>query len=304
MAKISVVINTLNEEENLPKAISSVTNFADEIIVVDMQSGDSTKEVAEKLGALVFDHKKTGYVEPARNFAISKASGEWVLILDADEEVPPKLKTKLKSLIAKPKADFYRIPRKNMVFGSFLKHSRWWPDLNIRFFKKGKVSWSEVIHSVPMTTGKGIDLPAEEDLAIIHNNYSSVEQFLGRMNRYTAIQAENLIKEGHKFIWKDLISRPLSEFLSRYFAGEGYKDGLHGLALSLLQAFSEVILYLKVWQREKFLPQATTWQEVEKEFKKAGAETGWWINEVSIKGGNFLTSIPLRIKQSLTRRND
>jgi len=303
MAKISVVINTLNEEKNLPRAIGSVKNFADDVVVCDMQSDDNTKGVAEDLGALVYDHKKTGYVEPARNFAISKASGEWVLVLDADEEVPPKLKERLRLLAKAPRADYFRIPRKNIVFGSWLKHSRWWPDFNIRFFKKGKVSWNEVIHSVPMTSGKGVDLPAEEDLAIIHYHYSSVEDYLERMNRYTSIQSKNLIKEGHKFIWKDLIKKPLSEFLSRYFKGEGYKDGLHGLALSLLQAFSELILYIKVWQAEKFLPQATTPEEVEKEFKQATAEIDWWLTETAIKSRDFLTSIPHRLRRRLARKN-
>src|SRR3972149_3617186 len=303
MAKISVVINTLNEEKNLPRAIGSIKNLADDIIVCDMQSDDNTKEVAEKLGALVYDHKRTGYVEPARNFAISKASGDWVLVLDADEEVPPKLREKLRGLSQNPQVDYYRIPRKNIVFGSWLKHSRWWPDLNIRFFKKGKVSWNEVIHSVPMTTGKGMDLPPEEDLASIHYNYASVEEYLERMNRYTTIQSNNLIKEGHKFIWKDLIDKPLSEFLSRYFEGEGYKDGLHGLALSLLQAFSELILYIKVWQSEKFLAQSTTPEEVERQFRKATGEIDWWLTDSAIKSRDFISSIPHRIKRKLARKN-
>ena len=304
MARISVVINTLNEEKNLPRAIASIKGLADEIIVVDMQSDDRTKEVAEGLGALVYDHKRTGYVEPARNFAIAKAVGPWVLVLDADEEIPPKLAKKLRVFAQKEGADFYRIPRKNIVFGSWLRHSRWWPDYNIRFFKKGKVTWNEVIHSVPMTSGKGIDLAAEEELAIVHHHYTSVEDYLIRMGRYTDIQAKNLIKEGHRFIWKDLVKKPLSEFLGRYFSGEGYKDGLHGLALSGLQAFSEFILYLKVWQSEKFLPQATTNEEVVREFKQATDEVDWWLTETAIKTKNFLTSIPHRIKKRLARKND
>ena len=287
----------------MPRAIGSIKNFADDIVVCDMQSDDNTKKVAEDLGALVYDHKRAGYVEPARNFAISKASGDWVLVLDADEEVPPKLREKLRLLSGKAEADYYRIPRKNIVFGSWLKHSRWWPDLNIRFFKKGKVSWNEVIHSVPMTTGKGIDLPEEEALAIVHYHYSSVEEYLERMNRYTSIQSKNLIKEGHKFIWKDLITKPLSEFLGRYFEGEGYKDGLHGLTLSLLQAFSELILYIKVWQSEKFLPQATTPQEVEREFRQVTEEIDWWLTETAIKSRGFVASIPHRIKRKLARKN-
>jgi (heptosyl)LPS beta-1,4-glucosyltransferase len=302
MAKISVVINTLNEEKNLPRAIASVKTLAQEIVVVDMQSDDSTQEVAEKLGALVYTHKRTGYVEPARNFAIGKAGQEWVLVLDADEEIPPKLAQKLRLLADSPEADYYRLPRKNIVFGSWLKHSRWWPDYNIRFFKKGKVTWNEVIHSVPMTSGKGMDLPVQEEFAIVHHNYASVEDYLTRMNRYSDIQAKNLIKEGHKFIWKDLIKRPLSEFLSRYFSGEGYKDGLHGLALSGLQAFSEFIVYLKVWQNEKFLPQSVTEKEVIWEFKQASDEVDWWITETVIKTQNFIRSLPHRIKKRLARK--
>src|SRR3989304_5858919 len=151
MARISVVINTLNEEKNLPRAIASIKGLADEIIVVDMQSDDATKDVAEGLGALVYDHKRTGYVEPARNFAIAKAAGPWVFVLDADEEAQVKLVKKLKLLAVKEDADYYRLPRKNIVFGSWLRDSRWWPDYNIRHFKKGKVIRNQVIHSVPMT---------------------------------------------------------------------------------------------------------------------------------------------------------
>jgi len=225
---ISVVINTLNEEENLPRALASIKNLANEVIVCDMESNDATVQIAEKAQAHVYTHKRVGYVEPARNFAISKATREWILLLDADEEVPKKLADKLKEIAVKPTADYYRIPRKNIIFGSWLKHSRFWPDYNIRFFKKGCVSWNEVIHSVPTTQGNGADLADKEETAILHYNYNSIGQYLDRMNRYTGIQAELLIREKHKFLWKDLIEKPTQEFVSRYFAGEGYKDGLHG----------------------------------------------------------------------------
>ena len=91
MPTISVVINTLNEEKNLPRAVASVKSFADEIVVVDMESTDKTPELAKSLGAKVFTHKKTGYVEPARNFALRQAQCPWLFILDADEEVPEGL---------------------------------------------------------------------------------------------------------------------------------------------------------------------------------------------------------------------
>lgn len=287
-SKISVVINTLNEEKNISRAIASVKDFADEIIVVDMESDDHTREIAKKLGAKVFTHKKTGYVEPARNFAIGKANNPWILILDADEEIPKGLILQIQKTLKRPGADYYRIPRKNIIFGRFIKHSRWWPDMNIRLFKKGFVSWNEVIHMVPMTQGVGEDFPEEEDLAIIHHNYDSIEEYLTRMNRYTTHHAKIKIDEGYKFSWKDIVVKPTGEFLSRYFYGRGYKDGLHGLALSLLQAFSELAIYLKVWQKEKFKDRDLKLEEVVDLFQDQEKELHYWESDAFINEGGSL----------------
>ena len=307
MSKISVVINTLNEEQNLPRVLASIKGLADEIIVVDMESDDGTVKIAKEAGAKVYMHKKTGYVEPARNFAIGKATGDWILILDADEELSQDLKDKTRE-IAMPAGrqvnsptptDYYRIARKNVIFGKWMEHTGWWPDYNIRFFKKGKVTWNEIIHSVPTTLGEGKDLPAEEQLAIVHNNYPDLDAYLVRMNRYTSIQAKLLQQEGRRyhFVWRDLIIAPSKEFISRYFTGEGYKDGAHGLALSLLQAFSELTIYLKVWQSEKFQPQAITIDESLPMLKKIAREINWWIAEVNIRSKDLLSTLPDRIRR-------
>lgn len=293
---ISVVINAQNEEKNLPRAIASARNLADEIVVVDMESEDATAEIAKKLGAKVFSHKKTGYVEPARNFAIGKTTNPWILILDADEEVTAKLGEKLRQIIKNPKADYYRLPRKNIIFGKWLKHSRWWPDYNIRFFKKGSVSWNEIIHAVPMTQGVGDSVEDKEEYAIIHHNYGSVEQYITRMNRYTSIHAAIRVKEGYKFEWKDLITKPSQEFLSRYFFGEGYKDGLHGLGLSLLQAFSELVLYLKIWQEAKFADQNIDLGKVVSVMKDEEKDLHFWQNDASYKESGKLSD---RIRRKL-----
>ena len=304
MAAISVVINTLNEEENLPRALASVKNLADEFIVVDMHSTDKTVDIAKEFGAQVYSHEKTGYVEPARNFAIDKATKEWVLILDADEEVSDSLALKLKQIVKNPQADYYRLPRKNINFRRWIKNSRWWPDFNIRFFRKGTVSWSEIIHSVPMTTGKGLDLPAEEKYAILHYNYTSISKYIERMNRYTDVQARVLLQKEYKFVWRDLIRKPLQEFLSRYFAGEGYKDGIHGLSLALLQAFSELTLYLKIWQSEQFKPEALDVKELSKEAKRAKRQLDWWIIDALTKSEGFLASLPKRIYRRIFLGNE
>lgn len=279
MNMISVVINTLNEEKELGRAIGSVRDLADEIVVVDLGSTDKTVEVAKSFGVRVFHYKNPGYVEPARNWAINKAKGEWVLVLDPDEELQSSLVKRLKEIAKKPQADYYRLPRKNIIFGKWIKHSRWWPDFQIRFFKKGYVSWNEIIHAVPMTQGKGVDLPAKEDAAIVHHHYDSIEQYLERTNRYTSVQAEEFLKNGYVFDWKDVIKKPFREFLSRYFAGQGYKDGVHGLALCFLQAFSEVVLYLKIWQKQGFKSSETKEKEIKAEFKQVIKELKWWIRK-------------------------
>ncbi len=296
MGKISVVINTLNEEKNLPRALASIKSFADEIVVCDMHSVDETVKIAKKAGARIFKHKKTGHVEPARNYAIEKAKGDWILILDADEELTPALRKELKEIVKNPQADYYRLPRKNIIFGKWIEHSRWWPDYNIRFFKKGSVSWSEIIHSVPMTQGKGLDLEVDEGNAIVHYHYDTIEQYINRLNRYTTEHAKLQIKDGYKFRWQDLIIKPSNEYLSRYFQGEGYKDGIHGLALSLLQAFSELVLYLKIWQIEKFKTKDLQIKDVIEEMKESESDFRYWQADTLLKTGG---GIKQRVKRKL-----
>lgn len=294
---ISVVINTLNEEKNLPRAIASVKGFADEIVVIDLESADNTVRIAKDLGASVFTHKNPGYVEPTRNFAISKASGNWILVLDADEEVSRGLAAQIQKILKNPKADYYRIPRKNIVFGKWLKHSRWWPDYNIRLFKKGTVSWNEVIHAVPMTQGVGGEIKDREELAIVHYHYDSIEQYVERMDRYTLQQVKNKLSENYKFAWKDLIGKPVNEFLSRYFFGRGYKDGLHGLAVSLLQGFSELVLYLKLWQAEKFKEEEISVLDVISEIKIKEKDLHFWQNDALYKEtGNLIARIRRKLR--------
>lgn len=294
---ITVVINTLNEENNIKRAIGSVKGLADEIVVVDMESSDKTCEIAKSLGAKVFSHKKTGYVEPARNFAIEKASNPWVFILDADEEASPELIKEIKKIIEKPKADYYRIPRKNIIFGKWIRHSRWWPDANIRLFKKGFVSWNEVIHAVPMTQGTGGEVEAKEESAIIHHHYESIEEYIERMNRYTTEYSKVKLSEGYKFIWSDLITKPASEFFSRYFYGKGYKDGLHGLALAFLQSFSEMVVYLKIWQKEKFNDTGIGVKNVIKVMRDQEKNLHYWQHDTSYnETGSIISKFLRRLK--------
>lgn len=251
--KISAVVNTWNESENIFDCLKTL-KFCDEIVVVDMESKDNTKEIAKEFTDRIYDYKMVGYVEPARNFAINKALGDWIFIIDADERVPKTLAVKLIEIAGQNEVDFVRIPRKNLVFGQWLQHSRWWPDYNIRFFKKGAVEWQDEIHSVPVTYGNGINLPDDPAYALDHHHYRTIDEYFIRSLRYSSQQAKELIDSGYKFDPVDLITKPIGEFLSRFFAGEGYKDGLHGLIMALLQFFSILLIYLKVWQSEDYRP--------------------------------------------------
>jgi len=154
------------------------------------------------MGAKIVFHQKLDYVEPARNFAISKVVNEWVLVLDPDEEINQNLKTRLIQIAQHLKQiNYVRIPRKNIIFGKWMKAAMWWPDFNIRFFKKGAVKWSDKIHKPPQVKGEGLDLEAKEEWAITHHNYQTISQFAERLNRYTTIEAKELKEDGPYTKW-------------------------------------------------------------------------------------------------------
>lgn len=304
--KLSVVINTKNAENTLEKTLKSVS-FADEIVVVDMKSEDKTVAIAQKYTDKIFAHKDVGYVEPARNFAIKKATGDWILIIDSDEEIPQELERVIKGILKASKdgeetADCYYIPRKNLIFNKFIEKTGWWPDFVLRLFKKGYVSWSDEIHSVPITKGEVIELPAVSDIAIVHHNYQHVNQYISRLNKYTSIQAEEIVQEleEHEEIVDGsfIIKKFYSELLARFFAQRGVNDGTHGLALSLLQGLSEAAVAIKVWEKTGF-PESNREQEEATiaEMKQFNKELSYWIADWQVENTSGLTQFFYKIRR-------
>jgi len=297
---LSVVITAWNEEKNIARAISSAKPIADEIVVVDTESTDKTAELAKKLGARVFHHKNTGIVEPVRNFSISKAKGDWILLLDADEEISQELARHVRSAIAEPDVDYFRIPRRNIIFNKWIKSEHWWPDYVYRLFKKGAVTWDPAIHSIPFTRGDGRDFLADESHALVHYHYETISWYIEHLNRYTDHQLKVIQDRGHNFSWTDIIDKPVAEFLTQYFARKGYTQGFHGLAISGLQAFSELVLYLKLWQQSEFVSHAVTPVQVETEFGKKLGEWKWWKYQTRIDTANFVVKPFLKLLRKLS----
>ncbi|KUK79931.1 MAG: glycosyl transferase family protein [Microgenomates bacterium 39_7] len=297
--KLSVVVNTKNAGNTLADCLTSVT-FADELIVVDMHSIDRTKLIAQEYKAKFFLHDDLGYVEPARNYAISQATHEMILVVDADEVVSDGLKKKIQDILSKKtSADVYLIPRKNMVFGQWLQHTGWWPDYQARLFKKGKVSWSEAIHQPPLMLGKVVKLSPEADHAFIHHHYPTVHSYLERMNRYTNVQAEHSLKGfADKVSVDDVISSFYNEFFRRFFVLSGYKDGIAGIGLSFLQSTYELTVQLKKWERQTESNSSTDLDELAiNSLELSRSSLNYWLADWRVKHSKGLLLLYWKLRR-------
>lgn len=247
---ISVVINTLNEERNLPYALRSVRSWAEEIVVVDMYSDDRTVEIAREFGARVHFHERVLAFDQARVFAVNQASCEWVLLLDADELVPQPLSERLLQIASGNAAEVVIISWVNYLLGGPLPHTGWGPtqDRHPRFFRRGKVELGarvhDFIHAAP--GARVLRLPSEPALCVHHFNYIDCKQFLEKLNRYTTIEAQQTLDGGEHPGRLKAITHAMLEFARRYLWRGGYRDGWRGFYLSLLMAHYRVATYAKM----------------------------------------------------------
>lgn len=249
--KISVCITTFNSQEHIEECLKSV-DFADEIIVVDHESTDNTVLIVKKYTKNIYTQKNDPEkIDLQKNFGFKKATGDWILSLDADERVPGDLAREICQKIHADNGELvgYRIPRKNIIFGKWIQHSLWWPDLQLRLFKKGKGQYSQDnVHKDLELTGKCGEL----ENVLIHENYQSISQYLQKMDVYTQSEAKALSATGRKMHITDAMRMPIQDFLKTFFLQNGYKDGLHGLILSSLQAFYAFLVFAKCWEQQGF----------------------------------------------------
>lgn len=287
---ISAAVIAFNEEKHIASCLDSVS-WADEVVVIDGSSMDDTAKIAKKAGAKVFTIKNDPLMKRMMNYAFDKCTSDWIISVDADEKVTPELREEIKSVLKKGTGyAAYFLPRRNMIFDKWIAHTRWYPDYQLRLFRRGKAKFpAKNVHEELEVKGEIGYLTTD----IEHLNYETVEQFIEKLNSYTTYEAEKLIAEGKEVTWTDAIRFPLGEFLSRFFDGKGYLDGLHGLVLSLLQAFYWEVIFAKVWEKQGF------WQYGNKNFlEEVAAES----RRVSWEFNHWLTRETTSPTKKLVRR--
>ena len=248
---LSVVIVTLNEEASLPRTLASVA-WADEIVVLDSGSTDRTREVAESFRVKFYVEPWKGFAAQ-KNSALAKASGEWVLSLDADEEVEPALADEIREVAAtNPSVQGFWIPRKNFFLGRWIRHGGFYPDPKLRLFRRGAGRFEDrLVHEDAHVAGTR----AKVRHHLLHHAYPTLESYLEHMNRYSSLGAMMLVSKRGRvgFSFLNTVIRPLLTFLYNYFLRLGFLDGREGLLLHLNHARYVSWKYAKAWElsREK-----------------------------------------------------
>ena len=246
MNKITGIIIARNEEKMIKEALESLI-FCDEIIVINNDSTDKTKEIAEKNGAKIFDIQTNDFSE-LRNFGLSKAESDWILYLDADERINEELKTSIKKA-ASGTSEFsaYFLRRKNYYFG---KHE--WPQIEKmqRLFKKEKLKeWRGKLHESPVVEGETGEL---KNGFIIHFTHRDLESMLNKTIAWSTQEALLRYNSGHpKMTWWRFPRVMITAFLNSYIKQGGYKAGTAGIIESMYQSFSMFITYAKLWELQK-----------------------------------------------------
>ena len=246
---ISVAIVAMDEEANIGRTLASVA-WADEIVLVDSGSKDRTCEIARERGARVIVEPWRGYVAQ-KQYAIDLCTKDWILLLDADEEVSPALADEIRAAIADPNSVIgYRLPRKNLFLGRWMRHGGFYPDPKLRLFRRGQGFVTghdphdrcELKPEVPQQT-------RQLKNAMVHYTYPNLTLYLAHMNRYSSLGAQRAVSKGHRsFSFVNIVLRPLSTFIYNYFFRVGFLDGREGLLLHLYHAVYVSWKYAKAWE--------------------------------------------------------
>lgn len=221
---VTAIIHTRNAEEYLEEVIDSLAGY-DEVLIVDMDSTDSTLEIARRKGCNILKVEPMGYADPARDFAMRKAGHDWVFFVDADELIPDELTQWLRNFIQSPgNVKAVAVPRKNMMMDFWNRAS--YPDYQLRILDRRSCTWPAFVHSRPVVDGETMFLPrARKELAMIHKP-PRIAEMMERLNRYTTLEMER--KQDMKVSWFKLWMRPKVRFFKAFILKGGFRDGMRG----------------------------------------------------------------------------
>jgi len=243
-AGLSVLVTTWNEARNLPGCLESV-RWADELLVVDSGSTDSTREIAEASGARVLVHR---YESAARqkNWALPQLRHPWVLILDADERLSPELQKEIQAVLSGDAPyDGYFLQRRSFFLGRQIRHCGWDRDRILRLFRNGRGRYDDRrVHETLQLQGRAGMLQAP----LLHFTYRTFRDYLDKLERYSERGADDLRAAGRRPSVLDLLVRPPARFVRMYLLQRGFQDGIHGLLLCTLTAGSVWLKYARLFE--------------------------------------------------------
>ncbi len=244
-APLSVAIITRNEEENLPDCLLSVA-FAGQIVVVDSGSTDDTVKIAREFGCDVFPEPWRGGFGAQKQYAIDQCRHAWILVLDADERIPPETSFVIRNIIgneAPASAAGYSFPRKNFFQGRWIRHAGWWPDRIVRLFRKNFGSMSQAtVHESIVVSGPIEPLQAP----IEHLTESNLSRILLKIDKYSTLGAEEAFAAGRKTSVSSALLRAFATFFQDYFLRMGVLDGPQGLTLAVTDSVNKFFKYAKL----------------------------------------------------------
>ncbi len=244
--RLSIIIITLNEQDNIKDCLESV-KWADEIIIVDAHSKDQTIQIAKDYTNKIFIKEWQGYAN-TRNYALQLVNNEWVLFIDADERVTSELKEEIIKSISKKDSELvgYMIPRRSYFLGKWIKYCGWYPNYVTRLFKKGYGVYNNLnVHEQLIIHGKLGKLKND----LLHYTDRNLYHYFHKFNSYTSLAVEDLMMLQKKFSYKNLLLNPVFTFFKMYFIKLGFLDGIHGLILCVLSSFYVFVKYAKLWEK-------------------------------------------------------
>jgi glycosyltransferase involved in cell wall biosynthesis len=240
-------VPTYNSASTLQATLESV-KWVDEIVVVDSFSSDQTLDIAHEFGAIVISHE---YINSAtqKNWAISYCTSAWVFQVDSDEVITPELKEEILQVLGSPTegVDAYRMPRRNLFLGEWLKYGGNYPDYQTRLYRRTLGKWQDrEVHAHVLVPGMIETLSA----CIIHDDWTTLAKMLGRLDRYTRYEADELKKHGASFRARDLVIRPAVGFVYRYFWKQAFRDGWRGFIFAVYVGVYVFMTRAKLWEMD------------------------------------------------------